>query len=114
MSSLKKLLETVGSKEISANETVRVFRKGLDLTLKEVEAITGIREPHLSAIENGKIGITQQYAEVFAAAFGLHPSLLLYPNGKFNKSKEILAIEQRAKKFLSRARPERKVKNKAG
>src|ERR1700730_14383970 len=98
MSSLKNLLEELGVGETTPNETVRTFRKGLGMTLKEVEEVTGIRESHLSAIENGKIEMTQHYAEVFAAAFGLHPTAFLYPRGEFKKSKELGAIEKRAKK----------------
>jgi transcriptional regulator with XRE-family HTH domain len=74
------------------------------MTLKEVEEVTGIRESHLSAIEHGKIEMTQHYAEVFAAAFGLHPTAFLYPRGEFKKSKELEAIERRAKKYIARAR----------
>jgi transcriptional regulator with XRE-family HTH domain len=105
MPSFKKLLQEFGASESTPNETVRLFRKGLGMTLKEVEDVTGIRESHLSAIENGKIEMTQHYAEVFAATFGLHPTAFLYPNGEFKKSKELEAIEQRAKKYITRARP---------
>ena len=105
MSSFKKLLQELGASESSPRESVRIFRKGLGMTLKEVEEVTGIRESHLSAIENGKIEMTQHYAEVFAAAFGLHPTVFLYPNGEFRKSKELISIEQKAKKYITRARP---------
>ncbi len=114
MSSLKKLLEEFGAGETTPNETVRVFRKGLGMTLKEVEDVTGIRESHLSAIENGKIEMTQHYAEVFAAAFGLHPTAFLYPSGEFKKSKELDAIERRAKRYIDRARPDSRAKKKTG
>ncbi len=66
------------------------------MTLKEVEEVTGIRESHLSAVENGKIEMTQHYAEVFAAALGLHPTAFLYPRGEFKKSKELQSVERRA------------------
>jgi transcriptional regulator with XRE-family HTH domain len=105
MSSMRKLLEDLGAEKATPNETVRTFRKGLGMTLKEVEVVTGIRESHLSAIENGKIEVTQHYAEVFAVAFGLHPTAFLYPHGEFKKSKELESIEKRAKKFIKRARP---------
>ncbi len=110
MSSFKKLLHELGAVGATPNETVRIFRNGLGMTLKEVEEVTGIRESHLSAIENGKIEITQHYAEVFATTFGLHPTIFLYPNGEFKKSKELELIEQKAKKFIIRARPENRSK----
>jgi transcriptional regulator with XRE-family HTH domain len=106
MSSFKKLLQELGATEATPNETVRTFRKGLGMTLKEVEEVTGIRESHLSAIENGKIEVTQYYAEVFAVTFGLHPTVFLYPNGEFKKSRELESIEKKAKKLIVRARPE--------
>ncbi len=106
MSSFKKLLRELGANDASPNEAVRIFRKGLGMTLKEVEEVTGIRESHLSAIENGKIEMTQHYAEVFAVTFGLHPTVFLYPNGEFKKSKELKSIEKKARKFIVRARPE--------
>jgi transcriptional regulator with XRE-family HTH domain len=82
------------------------------MTLKEVEEVTGIRESHLSAIENGKIEMTQHYAEVFATAFGLHPTVFLYPDGEFRKTKKLEAIEKRARKYIERARPEMKLGKK--
>jgi transcriptional regulator with XRE-family HTH domain len=105
MPSFKKLLQELGASDSSPSETMRIFRKGLGMTLKEVEEVTGIRESHLSAIENGKFEMTQHYAEVFAVTFGLHPTAFLYPNGEFKKSKELESIEKKAKKYISRARP---------
>ena len=109
MPSFKKLLQELGASEATPNETVR---KGLGMTLKEVEEVTGIRESHLSAIENGKIEMTQHYAEVFAVTFALHPTAFLYPNGEFKKSRELQAIENKAKKYIVRARPEMKSKKR--
>lgn len=114
MASLKELLNELGAGAATPSESVRTFRKGLGMTLKEVEEVTGIRESHLSAIENGKIEMTQHYAEVFAAAFGLHPTAFLYPHGEFKKSKELESIERRAKKYIARARPETKGRKKTG
>lgn len=114
MASLKELLNELGVDETTPSESVRIFRKGLGMTLKEVEEVTGIRESHLSAIENGKIEMTQHYAEVFAAAFGLHPTALLYPRGEFKKSKQLESIERRARKYIARARPQIKTRKKTG
>src|SRR5271168_1017854 len=112
MASLKELLNELGAGAATPSESVRAFRKGLGMTLKEVEEVTGIRESHLSAIENGKIEMTQHYAEVFAAAFGLHPTAFLYPGGEFKKSGDLQAIERRAKKYIGRARPDFKAKKR--
>lgn len=104
MASLKALLRSLDTTVDTPHEALRVFRKGLGMTLKEVEEVTGIRESHLSAIENGKISMTQYYAEVFAAAFGLHPTVFLYPSGEFRKTPQLELIERRSKKFLERGR----------
>ena len=114
MGSLKELLIELGAGDAGPGESVRLFRKGLGMTLKEVEEVTGIRESHLSAIENGKIEMTRHYAEVFAAAFGLHPTAFLYPRGEFKKSKELESIERRAKRYVVRARTEREGRKKTG
>ena len=108
MSSFKTLLQELGATKANPNESVRIFRKGLGMTLKEVEEVTGIHESHLSALENGKIEITQYYAEVFAVTFGIHPAVFLYPNGEFRKSKALEMIEKKAKKYIIRAHPELK------
>ncbi len=78
---------------------LRAFRKREQLRLKDMEFITGIKESNLSAIENGHIAMTQHYAEIFAAALAVHPSAFLYPDGKFAKDSNLLAIERRAKKM---------------
>jgi transcriptional regulator with XRE-family HTH domain len=108
MRDFKKLLndlsDELGIETAMPNEIVRTFRKQLGLTLRDVEEITGIQESNLSKVENGKIEITQHYAEVFAAAFGLNPLVFLYPNGEFKKSKELLAIERRGRKLIGRAK----------
>ena len=78
---------------------IQAFRKRLGMTLKDMEAITQIQESNLSKIEKGKIGVTQHYAEIFAAVFDVSPLVFLYPNGDFRKSKEIVAIERRARQF---------------
>ncbi|OFZ18854.1 MAG: hypothetical protein A2Z20_02505 [Bdellovibrionales bacterium RBG_16_40_8] len=80
-------------------EMLRALRKRERLTLEEMEKITGIRDNNLSAIENDRIEMSQHYAEVFASALSVHPMIFLYPNGKFEKSSELLKIEKRAAKF---------------
>ena len=83
----------------AAGEMLRALRKREGLTLEEMERITGIRNNNLSAIENGRIEMSQHYAEVFAAALDVHPMIFLYPNGKFEKTAELRKIEKRAAKF---------------
>lgn len=83
----------------SAGEMLRALRKREGLTLEELAEITGLRDNNLSAIENGRIEMSQHYAEIFAAALDVHPMIFLYPNGKFEKTAELRKIEKRAAKF---------------
>lgn len=55
----------------------------MDCELGEMREITRIQVPNLSVIESDKIPMTQHYAEIFAAALNVRPTVFLYPNGKF-------------------------------
>lgn len=98
----KKMMDVLNElvpNDASSAEIVRAFRKRENLTLEELKDITGISVPNLSAIENGRVEITQYYAEIFAAALNAHPNNILYPNGRFVKSKKLMEIENKAKKM---------------
>lgn len=60
---------------------VRAFRKNFDLTLKDLEKITGIDETNLSAMENDKREIGLKSAILLSAAFGIDPEQILFPEG---------------------------------
>jgi transcriptional regulator with XRE-family HTH domain len=83
----------------TSGELLRSFRKRDGFTLKDLEEITGIAQSNLSALENDKMELTQHYAEIFSAALGIHPIVILYPNGKFEKSKKLLEIEKKARRL---------------
>ncbi|MGB4971162.1 MAG: helix-turn-helix domain-containing protein [Cyclobacteriaceae bacterium] len=93
------VLDELVKDRATPGEMLRSLRKREGLTLKAMEKITGIRDNNLSAIENDRIEMSQHYAEVFAAALAVHPMIFLYPNGKFEKSSELIKIEKRAAKF---------------
>jgi transcriptional regulator with XRE-family HTH domain len=102
MGKFRNLLDELAPGDATPGEMLRAFRKREGFTLKEMEEITGIKESNLSSIENGKIAMTQHYAEIFAAALRVHPTVFLYPDGKFAKDKKLLDIEKRAAKVLAR------------
>ena len=93
-------LNDVMDQPSTTGSIVKAFRKKFSLTQKNLEEITGIPESNISAIEHDKIDLGVKRAEMLAAVFGLHPSTLLYPHSKWEKSKKVLAIEKRAAKFL--------------
>ncbi len=97
------VLDNLVPEGATAGQLLRALRKREGLTLEEVEEITGIRDNNLSAIENGRIEMSQHYAEVFAVALNVHPMIFLYPNGKFEKDPELRKIEKRAAKFRKQA-----------
>jgi transcriptional regulator with XRE-family HTH domain len=100
MKSLKSILNEVEPKPVTSGQIIRAIRKSLELTLKDVESISGIRETHLSAIENDAYELTKKYAEKIAATLGVQPWLILFPEGN-SPSPEIREIQKRRKKLLA-------------
>lgn len=89
----------------TAGGVIRAFRKNFKLTQQELSQITGIAETNISAIENDKIEIGIKRAALLAAAFGIDPSLILFPNGfeaAFNK--DIKKVREASAKFFSKKR----------
>lgn len=100
MKLLKSVLEEIDPAPVTSGQIIRAFRKSLGFTLKDVEAISGIRETHLSAIENDAYELSKKNAEKLAATLGVQPTILLFPEG-VQPSAEIKAIEKRRKKLLA-------------
>lgn len=83
-------------------EVLRGLRVEAGISQEQLQEITGILRTNISALENGRIPITSQYADVFAAAFGSHPADILYPNRKFEKTEELRKVEKRAEALFKR------------
>lgn len=92
----KDLLNEIDPSPLTSGKVIRAIRKNFKMTLKEIEQLTGIKEPNLSAIENDRMELTKHYAEILGAALGIHPSSLLFPDGYEIESKELKAIERKA------------------
>lgn len=97
MKNIKDILNEVSPKIITSGDLIRATRVNFGITQEDLCEVTGLKRSNLSAIENGRIEITVHYAEVLGAALGLHPSTILFPSGKYEKKKEILEIEKKAK-----------------
>ncbi|MDX9730497.1 MAG: helix-turn-helix domain-containing protein [Bdellovibrionales bacterium] len=95
-------LNEFDSKELTSGQLIRSFRTSKRLTLKDMEEITGMKSTNLSAIENDKISLGVHSAELLAAALGLHPTDILFPNGQWAKSKQILRIEKKSSELIKR------------
>lgn len=96
---MKEVLDEFFPGEPTPGELLRALRKRDGFTLKDMEDITGVKDSNLSAIENSHVEMTQYYAEIFAAALGVQPTIFLYPNGKFAKDERLLEIERKANRL---------------
>ncbi len=67
--------------KMTPGKVLRAFRKNFGFTLEDIEKLTGIRVPNLSAMEGDKRPVGQGMAIRLAAIYGLDPGLILFPNG---------------------------------
>jgi len=94
------VLEELSPGTITSGEAIRLFRNSQGFTLKEIEKITGISEQRLSSLERGRSLLSVKNARKIAAALGLNPFTILFPNGPDFKDKEIQKIERLRDKLL--------------
>ena len=85
--------------KITPGKIVRARRESLRLTQKDVFELTGIKATFLSAVENDKRNLGVNTASKIAAAIGLHPSSILFPDD-FDVDKEIAKIIKKREKLL--------------
>lgn len=85
--------------EITPGRVIQSRRRTLGLTQKEVADISGLQSTFISAIENDKKTLGVAAATKIAAAIGLYPATILFPNG-VETSKELKEIERKRKKAL--------------
>jgi transcriptional regulator with XRE-family HTH domain len=103
---MKNLLDL---KELQIDETpgkvVRAFRKNFELTLSDIERLTGIPQSNLSAIENDKLDMGVRRAIRISAVFGINPSLILFPKGyEREDEREIKKIRKNAAALIEKKR----------
>jgi transcriptional regulator with XRE-family HTH domain len=94
------VLNEVDSSKTTIGQMTRSFRKARGFTLKKVEELTGISITHLSSIENDKIELGIKRAGFLAAALGVRPQDILFPNGHWEKTKLHEQIEKKANKMV--------------
>lgn len=89
-------------KPTTAGKIIKAFRANFRITQRELSEVVGITETNLSAIENGRREIGVELAIRLGAFLGIHPSLLLFPNGQeaeINKHRDII---RKARRLLDR------------
>ena len=85
--------------KVTPGKIVRTRRESLGLTQKDIYDLTGIKTTFLSAVENDKRNLGVYTASKIAAAIGLHPSSILFPDD-FDVDKEIAKIIKKREKLL--------------
>lgn len=99
---MRDILNEVAPKAVTPGALIKATRINFGITQEELCEVTGLKRTNLSAIENDRIEMTVHYAEVLGAALGLHPSTILFPNGKYEKKKQILDIEKKARALFKK------------
>jgi len=88
-------------KETSTGGIIKAFRKNFNVTQKEMADIIGINESNMSAIENDRREIGTDLATRIGAFLGIHPSLLLFPNGQEEAMALHKDIQRKAKHLIN-------------
>lgn len=65
---------------VSPGEALRIIRELQGLTQADLEALTGIAQANISALEHGTRQLGRERALILAKALKVHPSVLLFPD----------------------------------
>ena len=86
----------------TAGKIIKGFRTSFRVTQREMSEVVGISETNLSAIENDRREIGVEVATRIGAFLGIHPSLLLFPNGQDAEINKHKVIIRKAKQLRER------------
>ena len=81
---------------------LKFIRNQQNITVKELSTLTGVAQPNISNIENGKLKLTLKHAERFAKALKVHP-LELITNHYINQSKAAFEIDNEVLQIVCNA-----------
>lgn len=84
MKDMRSVLNEILGDDLSPGENLRALRVKKRISQEQLEEITGVARTNISALENNRLEMTSYYDILFGAALGIHPSDILFPNGKFN------------------------------
>lgn len=87
--------------ERTSGWVIKANRTALGLTHAELAEVTGIEASNISAYENNRIEIGKAVANKFAAALGILPQSILYPNG-LEEDADIVQIKKKSQQLISR------------
>jgi transcriptional regulator with XRE-family HTH domain len=65
--------------DISTGDVIRMLRELKGWTQEELAALSGVNAKNISLLENNKVDIGKKRTEQIANAFGIHPSIIMFP-----------------------------------
>jgi transcriptional regulator with XRE-family HTH domain len=65
--------------KVSVGESVRILRELQELSQNQLSELTGIPQTTLSAIENDRVRLGVERANVLARVLKCHPAVLVFP-----------------------------------
>jgi transcriptional regulator with XRE-family HTH domain len=65
--------------EVSVGESVRILGELQELSQSQLSELTSIPQATISAIENGRVNLGVERANVLARALKCHPTVLVFP-----------------------------------
>ena len=75
-------------KPTTAGQIIKAFRENFNITQLEMSEALGVSATNLSAIENNRRDLGVEMATRIGAFLGVHPSIILFPNGHKIKSQK--------------------------
>lgn len=64
---------------LSSGEIIRMLRELKAWTQAELARHSGVSATNISLLENGRVEIGKRRAEQLAAAFNVHPAIIMFP-----------------------------------
>jgi len=71
---------------VSVGESVRILRELQELSQNELSRRSGIPQTTLSAIENDRVKLPVERAEVLARTLKCHPAVLVFPGWDLSRN----------------------------
>ena len=79
----------------TTGQLIKAFRSNFEISQMDLASICGITQANLSSIENDKREIGADVALRVAAALGVAPEIVLYPNG-YESQPQFIETKRRA------------------
>ena len=76
---------------LAPGDSVRIARELQQMTQAELAKASGIPQPTISSIEDGRVTLGAERAEKLARALKVHPAVLLWPNWDENAAPKRVA-----------------------